>query len=185
MAAQSKINLLPTDEFERTPLGQFLKWALTIGRYIVIGTELVVILAFLSRFKLDRDLTNLNEKIKGKVAIIQSFEDLEKKTRLLQAQLQNIEKLSGESLAVGEILGFIDQNTPLDLFFADLELDKESGLKVEAIVLSEVDLATFLKKLAEGQFFDDIRIRSITHEGEEGAEIDFSLEARLKASEKE
>ena len=58
------INLLPREEFEQKTVGRFLIWALTVGRWIVIVTELIVITAFLSRFKLDRDLANLYEKIR-------------------------------------------------------------------------------------------------------------------------
>ena len=36
------------------------------GRHIVLLTELVVIAAFLSRFKLDRDYADLGDKITGK-----------------------------------------------------------------------------------------------------------------------
>jgi hypothetical protein len=63
---KKEINLLPKEEFEKKPLGKFLVWALSIGRYIVIFTELIVILAFLSRFKLDRDLADLNQSVREK-----------------------------------------------------------------------------------------------------------------------
>ena len=61
MAAPKKheIELLPKEEWEKTSFGKFIKWTLNVGRYIVIATELIVILAFVSRFKLDRDLTDL------------------------------------------------------------------------------------------------------------------------------
>ncbi len=177
MAAQNKINLLPPDEFEKTPLGQFLKWALTIGRYIVIGTELIVIVAFLSRFKLDRDLVNLNEEIKSKMVVIASFEDLEEKTRILQLQLQSIKGAKGKGLETDQLLDFIDENIPLNVFLADLSLNQESGLELEGIALSEVDLATFLNRLEESQLFEKISLESISHGGEEGPEIEFGLKA--------
>lgn len=185
MAAQNKINLLPPDEFEETPLGQFLKWALTIGRYIVIGTELIVILAFLSRFKLDRDLTNLNEDIKGKLAVVESFQDLEEKTRALQVQLQGIKQFKKEGLETDRLLGFIDQNMPLNMFLEDLTLNKESGLQLEGVALSEVDLATFLNRLEESQLFERISLESISHGGEEGPEIEFGLEAEWQTEEEQ
>jgi hypothetical protein len=53
------VNLLPQDPFFETVFGRFLKWALSIGRYIVIFTELIVILSFASRFTLDRMVTDL------------------------------------------------------------------------------------------------------------------------------
>lgn len=183
MAAQNKINLLPPDEFEETPLGQFLKWALTIGRYIVIGTELIVILAFLSRFKLDRDLTNLNEDIKAKLVVVESFQDLEEKTRALQVQLQGIKQFTKEGLETDRLLSFIDQNMPLNMFLEDLTLNKESGLQLEGVALSEVDLATFLNRLEESQLFERISLESISHGGEEGSEIEFGLKAEWQTEE--
>ena len=53
------INLLPKTEFELSFWGRFIKWALSTGRYIIILTELVVIIAFMSRFKLDRDASDV------------------------------------------------------------------------------------------------------------------------------
>jgi len=185
VAAQNKINLLPPDEFEETPLGQFLKWALTVGRYIVIGTELIVILAFLSRFKLDRDLTNLNEEIKTKMAVIESFEDLEEKTRTLQSQLQAIKDAEGKGLETDQLLDFIDENIPLNVFLADLSLNQDSGLELEGIALSEVDLATFLSRLEESQLFERISLESISHGGEEGPEIEFGLKAEWQIKEEQ
>ena len=47
MTAQEKqINLLPKDKWEVGVIGKLLKWALNIGRYIVVFTELIVISAF-------------------------------------------------------------------------------------------------------------------------------------------
>ncbi len=86
-ARKSTIELLPQENWEKGTFGRLLKWALTVGRYIVIITELIVILAFLSRFKFDRDLTDLNEKVKQQQAIVQSSAQFEQKFRFLQKQL--------------------------------------------------------------------------------------------------
>jgi len=59
------INLLPPSEFEQSFWGKFLKWAVTAGRYVTILTELVVILAFLFRFKLDTEVADLGTRIEG------------------------------------------------------------------------------------------------------------------------
>ena len=69
-AIKTTIEFIPQEDWEKTSFGKFLKWLLNVGRWIVIVTELIVIIAFVSRFKLDRDLTNLNEKVKQKQAII-------------------------------------------------------------------------------------------------------------------
>ena len=67
--------------------GRFLKWSLTAGRYIIILTELVVIMAFMSRFKLDHDLSDLNDAILGKQALLEASSNTEKVLRLTQARL--------------------------------------------------------------------------------------------------
>ena len=60
----SRINLLPQEEFAASTLGRILAWILSTFRILVIMTELIVILAFLSRFWLDARTTDLNEEIK-------------------------------------------------------------------------------------------------------------------------
>ena len=67
------INLVPKDPFFATIPGRVLKWALSAGRYIVIFTELVVIISFATRFTLDRQVTDLNDTITSKEAIINSY----------------------------------------------------------------------------------------------------------------
>ena len=58
------INLMPGRE---TSFGEkFLNWSLTFGRYIIIGTEIIVLVAFFSRFKLDRDFIDLHDQVKEK-----------------------------------------------------------------------------------------------------------------------
>src|SRR3989344_3425468 len=66
------INLIGEGDFSRTPIGRIVTWATTYGRYIMILTEIIVLLAFISRFSLDRKLTDLKEEITQKQAIIET-----------------------------------------------------------------------------------------------------------------
>jgi hypothetical protein len=58
-----EVNLLPKDPFLSTSLGKLLQWSLTVGRYLVIFTELIVVSSFAARFSLDRQVTDLNASI--------------------------------------------------------------------------------------------------------------------------
>ena len=49
-ARKEEINLLPQKGFEATTAGRILAWILSTFRIIVIITELLVMVAFLSRF---------------------------------------------------------------------------------------------------------------------------------------
>ena len=85
-----KVNLLPREELITKPLGRFLKWAFSYGRYIIISVELVVFLIFFSRFIYDRQLNDLNDVIEQKQSIIASAADFEKRFRGFQDKINYI-----------------------------------------------------------------------------------------------
>lgn len=176
MAAQKKeISLLPVEEFEKTRFGRFLKWALTFGRWIVILTELVVILCFLSRFKLDRDLTDLGERIKQQQAIIVSFGDLEKDFRNLQKRLNTIDRLEKEQLSSVSLLDELSNIVPLDVSLDELTI-RGKNVGISGLALSEAGLSSFLKGLSESGF-KKLFLEEIGR-GKKG-EIEFSLTAEI------
>src|SRR3990167_2747697 len=108
------VNLLSQDAFSASIVGKVLLWALSIGRYIVVFTEAIVILSFLSRFKLDRDLTDLNTGIEQQLAIIQSFGDLEQNIRNLQEKLDFIAALETQ-LPPQAVVNHLAQAIPPDV----------------------------------------------------------------------
>lgn len=119
------INLIPQDPFLESIPGKFLTWALSVGRYIVVFTELIVILTFLSRFQLDRELTDLNEQILQQVAIIESYEATEPKYLNLQKQTNFIlQKQQNESIV--STLTMLEKTLPLDVKLEDLNLHQGS-----------------------------------------------------------
>ena len=71
MSARSvEFNLFPKEPWERGAVGQLLTWVLSVGRYVVVFTELIVISAFLYRFGLDRNLTDLRASVKNILFIL-------------------------------------------------------------------------------------------------------------------
>lgn len=96
------INLLQREDLEHTPIGRITTWAVTYGRYIMIGTEIVVLLAFISRFSLDRKLTDLKEEIGQKQLILQANLPFERDLKLLQDKLAAVKTLLN------------NQNQPID-----------------------------------------------------------------------
>lgn len=89
-----EINLLPQDDLETRPGGKFLKWALSWGKKIVVLTELLVVLAFLSRFKLDTDVANLSDEIDKRKVIIEASQEFENKFRTVQESLNTVKKIN-------------------------------------------------------------------------------------------
>src|SRR3990167_6286628 len=108
------VNLLPKEDFDRTTLGRILKWALTSFRYIVIVVEFVVIIGFLSRFWLDVQISDLDEEIQQKSALISARSSFEKEFRKVQKKLSLISLITDDSNLVSPILETVVKNLPAD-----------------------------------------------------------------------
>lgn len=171
------INLLAGSEFEESPVGKFFKWALDIGRYIVIFTELIVIISFISRFKLDGDLNKLNKDISEKQAAIISFGDLEKKVKFLQNRLEIVKSKKEAGFEVVKVLDECSGIIPMDVVLSDLSI-KESSILLEGVALSHQGLAAFIEGFKTSDLFDEIDFRKVSSKGE-GLEIEFKLTAKL------
>lgn len=172
------INLIPgVTDFEKTSWGKFLKWALGIGRYIVVFTELIVILAFLSRFKLDRDLTDLHESIEQKKSIISSASSFESSFLALQKRLSNISVLEKDQIAFENMLSDIAGSTPVDASIANISFSRTS-LTLSGMVLSEMGLSTFINQFRSSPKFSDINLGNVS-KGKNLSEIQFSLSSYL------
>ena len=180
-ARKKKINLLPKDEFDRSFLGKFLKWALTVGRYIVIGTELVVIGSFLARFSLDRQVTDLNEAIAQKQAIIDSFGTLEADARSIQARLVVIGDVSEDQLKVAEFLDKTSSFTPVDVVYTVLGFSQDE-VTLSGVAFSEAGFRTLLLELGEDESFEKVAVERVTSEGDQGGGIEFDIKLTLPAS---
>jgi hypothetical protein len=84
----------------------------------MIGTEVVVLLAFISRFSLDRKLTDLREEINQKQIILEANQGFENQFKRLQENLVSVNSLLSK------------QKKPLDVFY-----DISSRLPVDVNVL--------------------------------------------------
>lgn len=175
---KQEINLLPREEFEKRTIGRFLTWALSVGRYIIIFTELIVILAFLSRFKLDRDLTDLNQSIREKQAVITTASKFEEEFTFLQTRLAAIRKINSEKISVTQTVALVGSLTPIDVAISSLKFGKEK-VQISAVALSEKGLGTFLANLSASPYFGKINLTDVSKNLETGPEISFSIDAVL------
>lgn len=180
MTAQEKeINLLPKEKWETGVIGKLLKWALQVGRYVVVFTELIVIGAFLYRFGLDRQLTDLHEGIKQKTSVLTSYGDLEQKFKRVQTQLQTIRTTENSGLDTENILTAISQITPLDTVYKSIEM-KGDSVHLEGESLSEMGLATLLVKAQGQSLFSEVALENVSSASEKGQLIEFRLVLSLE-----
>lgn len=173
---QKKINLLTQEKFEYTPLGRILNWALSAGRVIVIITELVVILAFLSRFYLDKLTTDLNEQNTALKTQVQAASGFEKDFRSTQKRLAAYK--SFEDTAFGAVVREIASLLPAEVSLTNLSF-AEKDVTLRGIALSEEGLAGFIKAL-EASGFEKVSIVDVTLGTSLGQTLDFILKTQLK-----
>lgn len=178
-AHKTSIEFLPQEEWEKSSFGKFLKWSLSIGRYIVIFTELLVVLALLSRFKLDRDLSDLNEEIKQQQAIIEASSQFEEEFRLLQSRLAKAETLSENSTQPVTVLQEISSLVPVNVILSNLNIN-DKDISFNAETLDETGLATFIQKLQTSPKFYNVNLSQISSSSKEKATITFSINLSYK-----
>lgn len=171
------INLIPKDPFFKTTLGRFLNWAVHVGRYVVIFTELVVISSFAARFTLDRRLTDLNDSIHHKSTIVESYGELENKFRLAQAKIENFNQVDQTNNLV-EIFPKLQQVVPPDVVLESLEI-QPGAIQLEATALSNNSLKFFINNLQLSSNFEKIVVDKIESQGEKTRGYRLTLGAQV------
>jgi len=179
MPAEDKINLLPKDEFEISPIGKFLKWAVNIGRWIVVLTEFVVICAFLSRFYFDTKLANLFDDIKQKQAIVDSASSFEERFRFVQERIKIIKTFLAEEKHPSNIFVEVSQLLPFDIFLTGMGME-EGKLTLKGYFLSEKSLKVFLSGLVSSSLLDEVSLDNVSSRKDNPSAVNFSISAVIK-----
>ena len=168
------VNLLPKTAWETSFWGRFFKWALTAGRYIVILTEMVVIAAFLSRFKLDRDYADLGDRINGKAAVLNSLAESEKKFRLAQGRLVEAGKILDNQLNATEIVDKIAAKIPPGVALVNLVISKKE-VAITGTAENDKGVGVFLSRLAADTGWKSVRLAGLEAREQVGVRFSFKI----------
>lgn len=170
------INLLKKEE--QGFLDRFIHWSLTIGRYVIILTETIALVAFLYRFTLDRQLIDLHDSIKQKQAVVNLLKNNEETYRNLQDRIAIAASLSsagGQTVKmVNDILGF----TPPEMIINTINFTGER-IRIEARVQSVGALSSFIEKLRDYEPIQAISLDELENKTS-SATIVVSITATLK-----
>lgn len=187
-AAQIEINLIPKDPFFSTVIGKILKWALSAGRYIVIFTELVVILSFISRFTLDRKVTDLESSINQKKQIILSYGDIEANFRTIQEKISQYRQTEQET-------NIVDTFENMSSIMPDGILLRELAIRPTSVLLSGKTLSQtafnlLINNLQLSPNFTNINVGEIESSSEEpglffNIKVDTKPEVKIEKTQQE
>lgn len=186
MAAQKKqhqINLLPEANFEITPMGRVLSWILSTFRIIVIVTEIIVMIAFLSRFWLDAQNTDLNDEIKQKTALLSASRDFEKEFENTQKRLQIFSELTKNQGVYADTLNTVVSYLPSDLYLTTTTFE-ESSLQIEGSSSNEISIQQLIVNLSSSGKFSDVGLIELATDPKDPYLLNFKLSTKFLDKEK-
>lgn len=172
-ATEPSVNLIGEEAMEHTPVGRIVAWAVTYGRYIMIGTEIIVLLAFISRFSLDRKLTDLKEEVSQKQAIIDANLDFEKEFRALQDRVAKIQTLLTAAPVAYNALNTIEAMFPSDVHLETLNITSEHVVG-DVVANTTEGFSQTITNLQAASIFNQVDIGDISRNPTEGIQFTFT-----------
>ena len=139
---------------------KFIDWALTIGRLVVILTEVIALSAFVYRFTLDRQLIDLHSKIKQKTAIVGYLKGREETYRNLQDRLSVASTFSDSGEKKIKTFNDIIELSVGGMTFNELVLT-ENHVKIDANFQYISSLTSFVNSLKNYSAIGNVSIEKI------------------------
>jgi len=183
MSAQKKeeqINLLPRKGFESSTSGRILAWILSTFRIIVIVTEIIVMVAFLSRFWFDAQNSDLNEKIQQKQAILSASQEFEIRFKDVQKRLEVYKNLTQNKSLNSEIIGIISISTPPDIILDKLSVNSKV-LEITGTTPNEASIQQLIVNLADKQKFKEVGLAKTSTSPENPQILIFTIVANVSS----
>lgn len=167
-----KINLIYSQGAGEKIATQFLKWLIAYGRYIVIVAEVVVVTTFVTRFKLDDDLSKLKEEIGTQTPYITYLSKDEATIKLTQTRLSTIKTTFSKTPNWTSFLKMISKQTPTGVIFNVVNLEPVTDstfiqFRITGKATTNNNLATFLSALKKDIGLKEVDLTSITFEQSE------------------
>jgi Tfp pilus assembly protein PilN len=167
------INLLPQEEFEASTLGRVLRWAMGTFRIIVIMTEMVVMAAFLSRFWLDAQNSDLTNNIKIATAQIEVQSDFEKEFRGIQKKLNILKEIKAGAKDSERVISVADR-TPNEVSLTSIIFRGATG-EIHGTSETETAISQFISNLKTDTTIKKIVLGSLETSEESQSKITFQL----------
>ncbi len=173
-----QINLLPQEEFQASTFGRVLKWLLSTFRYIVITTEMIVMIAFLSRFWLDAKSSDLIDAINQKKAVVASYATFENDFRDAQQKIIIFNNFANENEKTSPIIKEISGKLPTDITLTDISINNEK-VEITAETQNESSASNFITSLSSSNLLKNVNLESIESK-ETGTNLSFIIKATIK-----
>jgi hypothetical protein len=122
-------------------------WTIDAGRAIIVGIELIALVALGYRFLIDRKIIDLHDQIKTQEVYIAAQANDEKAYRSIQERLKNIEAINDETAAKVQIMNEILQVINSGTFFSTNLSISNNNILIEGTTFSIYTLTDFVNGL--------------------------------------
>lgn len=159
---------------------KLIRWLLSSGRFIFIVVEALVLIAFLSRFKLDADIQSKKEAIDQQIPYIQSLKPYEILIKQTQSKLSTIAAFKQSGADYPKLLKEVADQTPAGIKIISLTLNKQAvgvAIQINGQAQSNNDITVFINGLKEDKNLSNVNLVSI---GIETNTLHFSASATSK-----
>ena len=175
--SSSKLNINLSSKGKATVGKVVYGWTIDAGRAIIVGIELIALIALGYRFVIDRQIVDIHDKIKTQEAYIAAQAEDEKTYRSIQARLKNIKSTNEETLAkvtiMNEILNAISAGT----FFQTNLAINDLSISIDGNTFSIYTLTDFLNSLKSNPSVASISIDEI-NTAEDGVRFKSHIEIK-------
>ena len=166
MLVKKEMSFLPSEEDVNSISARVVRWVTTVGRFVIVFTELIVIMAFLSRFWLDRTNSDLSEVVRQQKAILDSTASFENEYSQLQRRLLLIKKFYNNQPQFQSKVETLIESTPEDIDFTGLLLkhtaDKnEISASIDLTAYQESSIVSFITNLIANPKITSVDIQTI------------------------
>jgi hypothetical protein len=189
MASKKQASLLPDSENVNSLVSRALHWLTTVGRVVIIFTELIVISAFISRFWLDRKNSDISEVLRQQKAILKTTVDFENQFTSLQNRLNYISQNYRNQPNLSSILASVVSSVPPSITFKNITLATQSEKSnhitssVSLVAPDEQSIMSLINNLVLNPDIDSVAINSIqkkTKENNYRVEINLAFKPQKK-----
>ncbi len=140
----------------------FYKWAINIGRIVIVLTELVALSALFYRFVIDRQIADINDQIATQVLLIRSNEEKENQFRAVQDKLSMIQTIKLDTDAKIDVMNKVLDTTNRGIFSANNLNVNKNIISLNGVASSIFSIHNFVEDLKANDYVTSISIDEIT-----------------------
>ena len=153
-----QINLFPPRKENITD--RIIYFSFNYLRYILVITQMVVIVVFFYRFQVDQEIVDLKDSVRQKGEIIAVSSSLLKDVQAIELKAKSIEQVAIQQEVMKQTYQYFFSNFPSDLFLTKLEFD-ETGLHIEGYTQNIEAVRLYNARLLQEKRFKQTKLVSL------------------------